>query len=61
MGVHHVQRQANRHARVDGIAAAFQDIETSHRSSGMARDDDAVGALNKGAKIGLRFHGARCQ
>jgi hypothetical protein len=47
--MHHVQGQANGHAGVDRIAAAPQNIESSHGSSRMAGHNNTVCALNKRA------------
>jgi hypothetical protein len=47
--VHHVQGQPNGHAGIDRIAAAPQDIESSHGCSRMAGDHNTVGALDEGA------------
>jgi hypothetical protein len=49
VGMYHVQGQPNGHASVDGIAAAPQDIESSHGGSRMARDDNTVRALDERA------------
>jgi hypothetical protein len=47
--MHNVQGQTNGHASVDCIAAAPQDIESSHGSSRMAGDDNTVRALDERA------------
>jgi hypothetical protein len=49
VGVHHVQGETHGHASVDRIAAAPQDIESSHGSSRMTRHDHTIGALDERA------------
>jgi hypothetical protein len=47
--MHNVQGQTNGHASVDGIAAASQNIEPSHRGSRMAGNNNTVRALDERA------------
>jgi hypothetical protein len=49
VGVHHIQRQTNRHPGVDGIAPTPQNVEPSHGGSRMAGNDYPVGTLDQRA------------
>ena len=50
VGMHHVERQANSHPGVDGIAPTPQDVEPGHGGSRMASDHHPVGTLDQRAK-----------